>query len=317
MASTAQHLAVALRTNANIFHYEGNDLKEFLLGAIACDAPKLKPKTAENKDNKVEIKEVSELEKFTSQMRKAGRNHSHFLPGSIIKENQSKFISPEITMEYGYQPVDDRPESKVDYNQFSPMIDYFYSKYESKMEEPFMKGYLTHLLTDKVYFTEVVPAIVNENKSEIKDYINEKYNKFGYKKKDYLTNAEYLDWSHDALYGVFDDYNYLSLFETKDVFPDLSDLANYLETWEKTDRSFKPSMVEDLNGLEAISSFLRKQPASSLISDAKNQLEKDNIINRKNLSFNGMWSYKLYLDFGETVEEETKNYINLNNKKAK
>ena len=45
MASTAQHLAVALRTNANIFHYEGNDLKEFLLGAIACDAPKLKPKT--------------------------------------------------------------------------------------------------------------------------------------------------------------------------------------------------------------------------------------------------------------------------------
>ena len=49
MASTAQHLAVALRTNANIFHFEGNDLKEFLLGAIACDAPKLKPKTTEKK----------------------------------------------------------------------------------------------------------------------------------------------------------------------------------------------------------------------------------------------------------------------------
>lgn len=315
MASTAQHLAVALRTNANIFHYEGNDLKEFLLGAIACDAPKLKPKTTEKKEDKSKTKEVSELEKFASQMRKAGRNHSHFLPGSIIKENQSKFISPEITMEYGYQPVDDRPESKVNYNQFSPMIDYFYSKYESKMDEPFMKGYLTHLLTDKVYFTEVVPTIVNENKSEIKDYINEKYNKFGYKKKDYLTNAEYLDWSHDALYNVFDDYSYLSLFETKDVFPDLSDLADYLETWEKTDRSFKPSMVEDLNGSEAIITFLKNPRISSLIVDAKEQLNEGNIVKRKDLSTKGKWSYNLYLDFGEKVEDEVENYISFNKKR--
>lgn len=44
MASTAQHLAVAARVNATQFNFEGNDLKEFFLGAIACDAPKLKPK---------------------------------------------------------------------------------------------------------------------------------------------------------------------------------------------------------------------------------------------------------------------------------
>lgn len=317
MASTAQHLAVALRTNANIFHFEGNDLKEFLLGAIACDAPKLKPKTTEKKEDKKEEKQISELEKLTSQMRKAGRNHSHFLPGSIVPENQSKFISPEITMEYGYQPVDDRPESKVDYNQFAPMVDYFNAKYESKMDEPFMKGYLTHLLTDKVYFTEVVPTIVKENEGEIKDYINEKYNKFGYKKKDYLTNAEYLDWSHDALYGVFDDYSYLSLFETKDDFPNLSELGDYLETWEKTDRDFKPSMVEDLNGSEAIITFLKNPRISSLIIDAKNQLNEGNIVKRKGLSAKGKWPYELFLDFGEKVENEVENYIDLNKKNVK
>lgn len=304
MASTAQHLAVAARVNATQFNFEGNDLKEFFIGAIACDVPKLELK----KD--VNAKKVSEIEKFPNKMRKVGRNYSHFAPGSIIPENQGKSISPEITIKYGYTPVDDRPEAKVDYNQFVPMVDYFKEKYAEQMNEPFMLGYLTHLVTDKVYFVEVVPTIVEENKDVINDYINNKYGKFGYKKKEYLTNAEYLDWAYDALYSVFDDYSYLSLFETKDVFPNLSDLGDYLEKWESSARTFKPSIIEDLNNLEAIIAFLKNPRISNLIVDAKKQLEEGNIINRKDLSFNSTWPYELYLDFNDKVEDEINRYIN-------
>ena len=309
MASTAQHLAVAARVNATQFNFEGNDLKEFFLGAIACDAPKLKPKKDVNEKKELQKKAI-EPEKFPNEMRKAGRNYSHFLPGSIIPENQGKFISPEITMEYGYNPVYDRPGAKVDYNQFMPMVDYFKEKYAEQMNEPFMLGYLTHLVTDKIYFGEVVPTIVEENKDVINDYINNKYGKFGYKKKENLTNAEYLDWSHDALYSVFDDYSYLSLFETKDVFPNLSDLGDYLEKWESSTRTFKPSMIEDLNDSEAIITFLKNPRISNLIVDAKSQLDEGNIVNRKDLSFNGTWPYKLYLDLNDKVEDEISTYIN-------
>ena len=74
MASTAQHLAVAAHINTKCFNFKGDDLTEFFLGAIVCDAPNHKIKSIMN-------------EKFPNKMRKIGRSHSHFLPGSIIPEN--------------------------------------------------------------------------------------------------------------------------------------------------------------------------------------------------------------------------------------
>jgi len=308
MASTAQHLAIAASINARHFKFEGNDLTEFFLGAIACDAPKLKPKNTIDKTSATQ-EIFLESKKFPDEMRKAGRNYSHFLPGSIVPENQSKFISPEITEKYGYTPVDDRPNAQVDYTQFAPMTALFLDKYADKMSEPFMLGYLTHLITDELYFTKLVPEIVEANQDSIKEYIDNKYGKYGYEKKETLTNAEYLDWSHDALYGVFDDYNYLSLFETYDIFPDLLNLGNYLEKWEISDRQFKPSMVEDLNDSESIIAFLKNPRISHLVCDAKQQLSDSNIITRQNLSFKGLWPYNLYLDLTDWVDDEINNYL--------
>lgn len=307
MASTLQHLTIARRINDVYFNFKGNELSEFLLGSIVCDAPK--KDIVQNISTGIKLPDVLE--------RKSERAYTHYLRPSINETKKAIFINKKIANIYGYESVDDKADSIICYEQFCPMIKYFVNKYYDYLKEPFMKGYLTHLLTDKVYFTEVVPTIVKENEGEIKDYINEKYNKYGYKKKDYLTNAEYLDWSHDALYGVFDDYSYLSLFEIKDDFPNLSELGDYLETWEKTDRDFKPSMVEDLNGSEAIITFLKNPRISSLIIDAKNQLNEGNIVKRKGLSVKGKWSYELFLDFGEKVENEVENYIDLNKKNVK
>ena len=40
MASTLQHLTIARRINDVYFNFKGNELSEFLLGSIVCDAPK-------------------------------------------------------------------------------------------------------------------------------------------------------------------------------------------------------------------------------------------------------------------------------------
>ena len=76
-------------------------------------------------------------------------------------------------------------------------------------------------------------------------------------------------------------------------------------------------MVEDLNGSEAIITFLKNPRISSLIIDAKKQLNEGNIVTRKGLSVKGKWSYELFLDFGEKVENEVENYIDLNKKNVK
>lgn len=311
MASTAQHIGSALGINNSVFHFEGNDLTEFLLGSIACDAPKIKSsKKTETKSTEIEIVETP-----STISRKQGRSYSHVLPGTIVKENQNKFISPETTLEYGYQPVNDSPDAKIDYNQFRPMVNYFYEKNKNYMNEPFMLGYLTHLIADDIYFGEIVPTLVQKSEKDILEYINNKYDKNIYTKKDYLTNGEYLDWSHDALYKVFDDYSYLALAETHEVFPDLEELAHYCENWEQSTRDFKPSLIKGLSEPEAIIKFLKNPRISELINDAKRQFKEGNIIDRKGLTVNGLWGYKMYLDFIDKIEDNLEKYISKQNQK--
>ena len=307
MASVAQHLGVALAINERIFHFEKEDLKEFLIGSIVCDAPAIK-KDSNKKDIKKE-----EVVNFPNTTRKPGRKYSHFLPGSIVPENQDKFISPEITIENGYRPVDDRAEAPVDYKQFCPMINYFLNKYDDKLDEPFMLGYLTHLITDDIYFGKIVPTIVNNNMDSIEQFISEKYGKYNYRKKaNVLTNGEYLEWSHQALYKIFDDYTYLSMFEPSEAFPTLQELGEYYKNWENSNRNFKPSMIKDLNGEEAIEKFLlNSKSISSLINDAQEQFKKGNIIKREGLTFKGLWPYDLYLNLIDMTEEDLKTTLNI------
>jgi len=54
-----------------------------------------------------------------------------------------------------------------------------------------------------------------------------------------------------------------------------------------------------------IKEYFQNPRVSSLILDAKNKMSDSNIINVKDLSFNGLWPYNLYLDMldeGELLE---------------
>lgn len=315
MAGVAQHLGVALRMNATYFKFAGDALKEFLLGTVVCDAPKIELQSKEDNNNIDKQLKILTTPDMTS--RKSTRAYSHMLPGSINLTQKGKFIDNDITMQYGYNPVDDSPTSPVNYEQFCPMINYFISKYNNILNEPFMLGYLTHLVADKIYFSKIVPEIVTKNESNIQAYINDKYAKLGYKKSPYLTNGEYLEWSHDALYKVFADYNYLSMFELVNIIPRFTELSEYYQKWELANREFKPSMVEDLPDVESITDFLENSNIiKKLDQDLDYILHSNGVINVEGgLSFKDMWSYNLYLTFLDDVEAEVKDTID--NQKGK
>ena len=179
------------------------------------------------------------------------------------------------------------------------MITFYKEKYNKLLEEPFMIGYLTHLITDRVYYTEIVPKIVELNKDIIKDYLTKKYSKYNYTPKEQLTNAEYLVWSHEKLYSVFDDYNFLPNSEEYDIFPNLSELKIYLEKWENSDKEFKPSMIEDLNDYESIILFLEDSYMAKSVEYAKNALKA---INNRNKPRKNLLVHELYLKFMNRVD---------------
>lgn len=312
MASTEQHLAAALRLNKTYFNYEGNDLKEYLIGALACDAPKLKKNTGEQKKLANNIKKISTP---SDQERKAGRAYTHFLRPSVNKSKKDTFIDEEIAEKYGYEAVDDRADSPVCYEQFCPMLDYFKDKYSNYMDEPFMNGYLVHLVTDDVYFSQVIPAIVEKNRGEIDSYIENTFKNDGYQKKPYLSNGEYLKWSHTTMYQQYGYYNILALLETYKDMPNLYELSTYLKNWEKSNRKFKPSMIEELNDTNSITDFLENSNNSAKeIVKHKEELTNSNIINA-NISFKGIWPYDLFLDFLDETESEVLDNVSAKKRK--
>lgn len=292
MASTEQHFAAALRINKLHMNYEGDYLKEYLLGSIACDAPKLKKKTDVKKSDIPLVKKVSTPD---DQERKAGRAYTHYLRPSINPEKKNNFISKDIAEKYGYLPVDDRGASPVCYEQFCPMLEYFIDKYKEYINEPFIQGYLAHLVADDVYFGEVIPEIVEKNKESIDKYIKETFGKDGYIKKDYLSNGEYLKWSHTTMYQQYGYYNTLAVFEFVDDMPNLKDLSNYLKEWEKSDRNFKPSDVKELNDTESICDYLENgNNSAEILEQTKKQIKETNIVS--GTSVYGVWPYELFLD---------------------
>lgn len=291
MASTLQHLTIARRINDIYFNFKGNELSEFLLGSIVCDAPK-KDIT---KNITTGIKMPDTLE------RKSARAYTHYLRPSTNENKKEIFISSEIASIYGYNPVDDNANSVICYEQFCPMIKYFINKYYDYFKEPFMIGYLIHLITDDLYFRVITPMIINDNIESINSFINEKYFSLGYKKKEYISNGEYLAWTHHFLYEDYNKYNTILTIKYENKIPDFYNLSRYLRNWEESNKSFKPSMIEDLNDTESMISFIENA----------NNLAKNIRLIKQNIKFNNAIKnqtlYYITYDYYEKLEKETEN----------
>ena len=289
MASTLQHLTIARRINDIYFNFKSNQLSEFLLGSIVCDAPK--KDITQNISTGIKLPDVLE--------RKSGRAYTHYLRPSINEEKKEIFINKKIANIYGYEPVDDKADSIICYEQFCPMIKYFINKYYDYLKEPFMIGYLIHLITDDLYFRVITPMLINDNLESINSFINEKYSHLGYKKKDYVSNGEYLAWTHHFLYEDYNKYNTILITKYENKIPDLYNLSRYLRNWEELDKNFKPSMIEDLNDTESMINFIEN--ANNL---AKNiRLIKQNIKFNNNIKTQPL-EYITY-NYYEKLEKET------------
>ena len=117
------------------------------------------------------------------------------------------------------------------------------------------------------------------------------------------------------MYQQYGYYNTLALLETYKDMPNLYELSTYLKNWEKSNRKFKPSMIEELNDTNSITDFLENSNNSAKeIVKHKEELTNSNIINA-NISFKGIWPYDLFLDFLDETESEVLD--NVSTKKRK
>ena len=196
------------------------------------------------------------------------------------------------------------------------MLDYFMDKNADHMNEPFMLGYLAHLVADDVYFSKVIPEIVSQNSEKINDYITSKFSKDGYEKKPYLTNGEYLKWSHTTMYQQYGYYNILAVFGFEQDMPDMKELSTYLKEWESSNRDFKPSMVDDLNDTESICDYLENANNSAqILEENKQTLKESSIVS--GASVYGVWPYDLFLDYLDETAKEVSDILESREKRRK
>lgn len=152
---------------------------------------------------------------------------------------------------------------KIDLRPSTPNVELFLNKYQSKLSDPFVLGYLVHLLTDKFWFEVVIPLFIKKNLTSI--------NKNAKVLED-LTNEEFINWYRNNFYDDFDIHNIIigaMVFGEKVEFPnflefDLSNLEveeinlDYLKKFlEKNYERLK--FVKDIKDEEAIEKFLQKK----------------------------------------------------------
>ncbi len=270
MASTVQHMAIAIEINTRFLNFKDDNLIQYFLGAIVCDAPKLDF----NKTLSSTYKKLPD-----TMERKSERAYTHFLRPSKNLDKKNDFIDIEIAKKYGYNAVDDSPTSPVCFEEFCPMLNYFISKYKTYFKEPFMIGYLVHLITDDIYFSKIMSTISNDKLYEIEKYITNKYSLIEYQKKPYLTNGEYLDWSHFAMYNDYDKYNSILIHKYFSEFPDFYYLSKYLQNWNDSNTDFNPWVIEELNDIKSMRYFIENSN-----NTAKNIRELKNKINNSTIN---------------------------------
>ena len=152
---------------------------------------------------------------------------------------------------------------KLDLSIYVPDIDKFIDKYQEKLDDPYIKGYLVHLITDKFWFEVVMPIFVRKSLDLIDGdakTINE------------LKHQSYVNWYYDNVYPDFDIHDIIigaMIFGEKVEFPnllefDLNDLL--IDEVEKDNLSVfleesyeRLKFIKDISDEEAMEQFLAKK----------------------------------------------------------
>lgn len=200
------------------------------------------------------------FEKYLSNYSEYEKNQ--FLLGTIApdcdkqKEDESKRMKSHF--------IDNKLlDDKLDLAIYIPEIEKFINKYKDKLNDPYVLGYLVHLITDKFWFEVVMPIFIRKNldiiDKEAKTINDLKYN-------------SYVDWYYKSLYPDFDIHDIIigaMVFGEKVEFPNLLefDLDNLIvdeinydglqmfleQTYERL------KFIKDISDEEAMEQFLQKK----------------------------------------------------------
>lgn len=191
-------------------------------------------------------------------------DRKEFLIGNLAPDlskltNQSKYIShflKKITINDSEREV--------------PDLEKFIKKYKDRLNEPFVQGYLCHLISDDVWFREYIPnhvISITEDKSQIllrdiDDYIPyDDFKKMMY--SDYTMTNKYLFELYKLNLKKFDNMDIedpnMKEFEFEEIHRLVEQISYYLEYSECNDDEEKPDYDDnrmddyDEKGLELLS----------------------------------------------------------------
>lgn len=166
-------------------------------------------------------------------------DRKEFLIGNLAPDlskltNQSKYISHFLK-----KIVINDAEREV------PDLDKFLKKYKDRLNEPFIQGYLCHLISDDIWFRDYIPnhvVSITEEKDQIllrdiDDYIPyEDFRKIMY--SDYAKINPYLFSLYKLNLKRFDDMNIdnpnMEEFEFEEIHRLIEQISYYLEFTEET-----------------------------------------------------------------------------------
>lgn len=196
-------------------------------------------------------------EKYLSDYSKKDKNR--FLLGTIAADCGKNKELEQKRMKTHF--IDNKLiDEKIDLSVFTPNIDFFIEKYNKELRDPFVLGYLVHLITDKFWFEVVIPIFIRKNLDLIDSSV---------KVMDDLSHQIFLNWYHDTVYADFDVHDIIigaMVFGEKVEFPNFLefDLSNLLvdiideDELKKflEDNYERLKFVRDISDEEAMEKFL-------------------------------------------------------------
>lgn len=105
---------------------------------------------------------------------------------------------PQVTRKISHFITNEPKGNQLSFEHYIPNLERFIEGQHSNLDDPFVLGYLIHLITDKLWFENLIPIFVNRHLKEINDKAQS---------MDELTNEEYLNWYRNNFYHDFDIHN--------------------------------------------------------------------------------------------------------------
>lgn len=152
---------------------------------------------------------------------------------------------------------------KLDLSIYVPDIDGFLNKYQEKFDDPYVMGYLVHLITDKFWFEVVMPIFIRKSLDLIDTNaktIND------------LKHQSYIKWYYDNVYPDFDIHDIIigaMIFGEKVEFPNLLEFDSTNLSVEEIDEELlhifleesyeRLKFVKDISDEEAMEKFLARK----------------------------------------------------------